>query len=228
MLSASSLFTFVVSSLLLFPVLTAAAPAADFAALTVIPYGRQSYDIATGLTVLADGGEVQDRERGISLAGAVVRLREGVFIELEQARARGDSGGDFGGGLSEVKAERIRLEPASQTLFAEGKVELVRGGLSASAERLRVFFEDGVLVAEEVRSEAPALSGRALVVDLHSGAALLVGPYRLEDGPLSLVSMREDDLLELDLAGAGDALGVTVSTEPDPQRVARLGAYLRQ
>jgi hypothetical protein len=69
MLSASSLFTFVVSSLLLFPVLTAAAPAADFAALTVIPYGRQSYDIATGLTVLADGGEVQDRERGISLAG---------------------------------------------------------------------------------------------------------------------------------------------------------------
>lgn len=200
--------------------LTASPPAlaADYAALTVSPYGRQSFDLATGVTVLADGGEVYDRERGVRLAGAVVRLQEGAFIELEDARAESAEGVAFG----EVRADFIRLDFAAQTLRAEGAVTLT-GDLNASAARLRVLFDAEVVVAEgEVSSQDPELAARALLFDLVSGTALLVGPYYFEDGPLRLTSERAEDLLEL----AFDEDGVRASTEIAPETVARLGPYL--
>lgn len=192
--------------------------AADFAALTVSPYGRQSFDIATGLTVLVDGGEVYDRERGVRLVGAVIRLQEGAFIELEDARAESAEGVAFG----EVRADFIRLDFAAQTLRAEGAVTLT-GDLNASAARLSILFDAEVVVAEgEVSSQDPELAARALLFDLISGTALLVGPYYFEDGPLRLTSERAEDLLELAFEGGG----VRASTEIAPETVARLGPYL--
>jgi hypothetical protein len=167
---------------------------ADFAALSVRPYGAQNLDLATGITTLPDGGELSYRDLEVTLAGSFVRFLEGEFVEVEEATVTGAFG--------RLEALALRFEVSSQTLQAQGGVRFTSaadsdaesssesgaaGDVALAAEMATVFLEQDVAVLEGgVTSSAPELRGARAFIDLAAPQALLVGPYTYQEGPVTL------------------------------------------
>ncbi len=151
----------------------------DFAALTVRPSGPEELDLTTGVTTLPQGGEISYREEGVTLVGSFIRYLEGDFIEVETAVVRGEFG--------MLEAPSLRFEFASQRLRAARGATFVGEALKLGANTTEIDLKGDVAVLSGgVTSTDPELSGEGALVDLTGQQALLVGPYRYQDGPFVL------------------------------------------
>lgn len=193
----------------------ATAPAATFAGLTITAYGEQEFDLATGLTTLTDGGEIRDRDTGVVLTGRVIRYRDDELVEAE--------GSEVTGNFGRIGAERVRIDVPASVLTAEGGLGFQRGDTTVTAGGLTYYAEtDVLLLTGAVEGSEPAFTASALALDGESGAIVLVGPYRYQDGPFTLTSESSDALLQLTPTEDGYAVASQVSE----QVLARLRAYL--
>lgn len=185
-----------------------------YAALVITPYGEQIFDLATGVTTLPQGGEVIDRDGKVVLAGQQLRYRQGVFVEALSARVEAEA--------FVLIAENIYLDVPAQRLDAEGEVSFESPELGLMAERLSIdLVREQAVLNEVVSTREPLLAAATLVVVSDLSAALLVGPYRYQDGPLTLSSSEAGDLLELRWVAGEAGFSFTVTTEISEELLAR-------
>lgn len=165
-------------------------PTADaIARLTVVPHGDQSFDLLTGETTLPDGGVIVDTETGLRLDAAFVRYREGVFIEARNATAETADGS--------LAAPALRIDVPTLVATAPEGVRYVREGLELVAEAAELRFASELVRFERPSGASLDLEARALLLDIRTGDALLLGPYRFQNGPFVLTDDREDAALQL-------------------------------
>jgi hypothetical protein len=149
------------------------------AELTVVAYGAQRFDLATGRTVLDAGGEVTDRASGVRLVAAWIAYVDGASLEAHDATIEG--------AIGRVAAARVEIDLAQGRMIADGGVTIERAGIRAAAERLGLDGPAGLVwLAGAVRADAPVLSADVIWIDVADGRIVLVGPYRFADGPLTL------------------------------------------
>ena len=173
-------------------------------------------DLATGVTTLPQGGEIVDEESGVTLSGSLVTYKEGDYVEVTD--------GEVTGGFGFLAAPTVRLDLTEQTLGATGGVTFEGEGLALRSDTLTLYLEPDIAVAAGgLTSETPALQAAALLVDLQQNAALVVGPYRYENGPLVLQSEAAD---LLGLAWGATETDFEASTAIDPALQTRLEPYL--
>lgn len=183
----------------------------EFAALTITPAGAELFDIATGITTLPDGGKVVDAERELILQSGFIRFEEGKFIETESTEVTGKFG--------TLTADALRIDLKQNTITAEGELTLNNQTLSVTADVLTLFLEPNVArLAGNVQSAAPEFETKALLLKLDEPDALLVSPYRFQDGSLTLEQSGQDTLLQLHQEQGADGAEVynpstTVSAE---------------
>ncbi len=181
--------------------------AGDFAALSVQPYGDQVIDIATSITTLPDGGEVIDRDSGVSLTGAFVRYQEGVFVEASGAEVTGDFG--------TIAAPEIYLDIDEGVLRASAGVLLLAKDISVNTDALTLYLDAGMAVASgNVVGQKPPLESATLLIDITQETALLLGPYVYQDGPITLRgnAATEQLLLSWTAAASGESVRFEAST----------------
>jgi hypothetical protein len=162
---------------------------APVARLSVIPDGEQRLDLSTGETVLADGGTIVDAATGLELEAETIRYVEGAWIEAEEASA------STGGGV--LTAPALRIDLPGRTATAPQGVQYALNGLSLTAASALLRFDPDLVRFERPRADDPVLEGRALLLDVRTGDAILLGPYRFEDGPFTLRDERGEALLQL-------------------------------
>jgi hypothetical protein len=191
----------------------AGAPEADadsFAQLSVIAYGAQRFDLATGFTELSDGGEVIDRGTGVRLAAPWLRYAEGDRLEASDALVHGAFG--------ELTAAKLTLDMARRELRAEGGVRLVTPHGAVSAQTL-AFDADGgwVLVRGDIRSEDVDLTAAAVWFEVAGGRLVLLPPYLYVDGPVTLQADGDGAPLQLtpELHDDGTLAGFDATTRLD-------------
>jgi len=186
------------------------------AELEVKAYGRQRIDLATGRTILEDGGELIERGSGVRLVASWIAYAEGVDVDARDARIEGD--------LGRVDAPRVAIDLGLGRLTASGGVVWRRAGLEVSGERL--WFDAVAAVVGllgSVEALEPDASAAEVWIDLGSGRVLLVGPYRYADGPLVLRG-GEDGALQLDAVEIETGVVYDASTEVDEDWLATVAA----
>jgi hypothetical protein len=192
---ARAVATLVAAVLLALPVLAQDRPAGSdptedaVARLTVVPSGEQSFDLLTGETTLPEGGTILDTGTGLRLDAAFIRYREGAYIDAQDARAA-TAGGD-------LVAPALTIDVPSLVALAPEGVRFQRDGLMVVATSAELRFGSELARFDAPAGDDPELSARALLLDLRSGDALLLGPYRFRDGPFTLSDEREDAALQL-------------------------------
>ena len=159
------------------------------ARLTVVPTGEQNFDLLTGETTLPQGGTILDTRTGLRLEAAFIRYREGAYIEAQDATA------DTAGGR--LVAPTLSIDVPSLVAVAPDGVRFVRDGLAVHAAAAQLRFGPELARFDAPAGDEPELSARALLLDLRSGDALLLGPYRFQDGPFTLSDEREDAALQV-------------------------------
>ena len=198
---------------------TAAAQADPFAGLTVVPFGEQTFDIATGRTTLSEGGEVIDRVTGVVLTAPFIVLQEGVFIEAQEVEVTGVFG--------TFQASNLLVDLESSVVRAEGNLRITIEATTVHGELLEYFATPGVLrMSGGVVGDNPGFEATSIIVDFSQGTALLVGPYVFEDGPFILRSNLEGSLLELTSVDLDGVPTFDAATEVNPESLARLELYL--
>jgi hypothetical protein len=207
-----------VASALALP-LAGAAPVgnpADFAALTIRPNGPEELDLATGVTTLPEGGTVSYKDEGVTLSGTFIRYLEGEFIEIEGATVEGVFGS--------LSAPQLRFVVASQRLEAVAGARFKGEALELEAKTITLHLEDDIAVlAGGVLSREPDLTSERAVVDTAANQALLIGPYRFQNGPVTLRGEAGKQLaLTWDEAGA-----VSAGTAIAPDVQSRFAPYLK-
>jgi len=207
----------VVAALLM--VLGYAVAAAPFAALTVTPAGRQTYDITTGVTTLPDGGTITDQETGVALQAASIRYQEGAYIEAV--------GVSVAGAFGTIAAESVRIDLLEGVLWAEGALALEREGLVVRAGRLRYDALQQVAVFDGgVSGTAPGFEADRLLLDARSGDVLLDGRYRFESGLFTMTSPEAGGRLELRFRLLDGQPSYDAATEVRPEVLERFAAFL--
>ena len=204
---------------LLFALLSSLAWAGNFAALTIRPFGAQAFDLSTGVTTLADGGSVIDLENNVRMQGTFIRYLEGSFVELHEAEAEGSFG--------VLQAGLLHLDLETLVISASAEVRLQSDTtIDVQAESVHIHLSPDIAVVRgEVRGVAPQLQGASMLVDMAQRQALLIGPYHYNDGPVTLRSQREGELLSLQW-GDAEAEGLVASTNVAEAMRSRLLAYL--
>lgn len=166
------------------------------ARLTVVPNGEQSFDLLTGETTLSEGGTILDTETGLRLDAAFVRYLEGAYIEAEEATAV-TAGGT-------LVATTLSIDVPTLVARAPDGVRFERAGLTVMAVAAELRFGPELARFDAPAGDDPELSAEALLLDLRSGDALLLGPYRFQDGLFTLSDEREDAVLQLRPVTAAD------------------------
>lgn len=201
-------------------VLALAAAQAAVAELTVTAYGEQRFDLASGRTVLVDGGEVTDRASGVHLRAEWIAYVEGERLEARSATVDGP--------LGVLRAPVVEIDLVVGRVLASEGVTLERAGLVATAARLGYDATTGLAwLAGEVRASAPDAAAAEAWIDVHDGRLLLVGPYRFSDGLFTLEG-GADARLQLDPL-PDDLAGYDARTDVDAElsaRVAEVAASL--
>jgi len=186
------------------------------AELEVKAYGRQRIDLATGRTILEDGGELIERGSGVRLVASWIAYAEGVDVDARDARIEGD--------LGRIDAPRVVIDLGLGRLTASGGVVWRRAGLVVSGERLWFDAEAGVIgLLGGTEAQEPDASANEVWIDLASGRVLLFGPYRYADGPLVLRG-GEDGALQLDAVETDDGVVYDASTVVDADWLATVAA----
>jgi hypothetical protein len=181
------------------------APAAE---LTVTAFGRQQFDLASGRTVLLDGGALVDRRSGVRMEAAWVSYAEGVDILARDARLAGD--------LGQVEATEVAIDLVGGRLWAAGGVVWTREGFEVRGDALRFDVEAGIagLVGDVVATSPQAAAAEAWV-EIAGGRVLLLGPYRFVDGPFVLRG-EAGSALQLDLVETPTGPGYDARTDVEP------------
>lgn len=193
--------------------------AEPFASLTVTPSGRQQFDIATGVTVLPDGGVITDQSTGVELHAAYIEYLADAFVHASGARVNGDFG--------VVTADSLSLDLTSGVLDATGGLSLEREGLAVSAGSLVYYAGRQVAVFQGgVVATGPAFEADALYLDVASGDALLVGQYRFQDTLFTMTSPEVGGHLELRLVVVDGLPSYDAATEVRPELLARFEGLL--
>jgi len=159
------------------------------ARLTVVPYGEQRFDLLSGETTLPDGGTIVDTETGLRLEASFIRYLEGEYIEAQDARADTANG--------RLTAPTLSIDVPNLLAVAPAGVTFEREGLEVVAEGAELRFGPQLARFERPSGEQLGLEAVALLLDLVSGDALLLGPYRFQDGPFTLSDDREGSVLQL-------------------------------
>lgn len=168
------------------------------AELTVVAYGAQRVDLASGRTILEDGGELVDRGSGVRLTAAWIDYLEGVEVVAREVR--------FEGGFGRVEAGELVIDLVNARLWADGGVVMWHGALALAAASLWFAVESGVVgLVGEVEASAPEASASEAWIELATGRVLLLGPYRFADGPLVLTGDGEA-ALQLDAFEVADGV----------------------
>ena len=187
--------------------------------LTVVPFGEQTFNIATGLTTLPQGGEITDRVSGVVITAPFIELQQGVFIKAETVEASGEFG--------IVQASEFYIDFESSVIIAEGEVTLSKDATAIHSEQLFYFVDTKILrLSGGVVGESPAIEAEAIILEFSSGIALLVGPYTFTDGVFTLSSVIENSLLELVTVENEGSSIFQAATEVDPENLARFKEYL--
>ncbi|MDR9392437.1 MAG: hypothetical protein RI554_10460 [Trueperaceae bacterium] len=159
------------------------------ARLTVVPDGPQRLDLATLVTELPEGGRIVDAETGLALDAERIRFLEGAFVEADGVSAELEA--------ARFDAPRLEVDLAAGRAVAPDGVAYVGAGLEVSATSARIVFGPDLVRFDAPRARRPDLEARALLVDVASGAAWLLGPYRYAEGLLTLRDDREDAILQI-------------------------------
>jgi len=147
--------------------------------LEVTAYGRQRIDLASGRTVLEDGGELIERGSGVTLVAAWIAYAEGIEVTAREASIEGDVG--------HIEAPRVAIDLIAERLTASGGVAWRREGLRVTGETLWFDVDAGVVgLLGGVEASEPGASAVEAWIELAGGRVLLVGPYAYADGPLVL------------------------------------------
>jgi hypothetical protein len=193
--------------------------AESFAALTVTPFGQQQFDIATGISTLAAGGQIIDKETNLKLEASFVRYLEGGFIEATGSTVMGKFG--------TLTAESLYVDVAAQSISASGELHFLYSNLNLTANALNIYLTPDVAVLEgNVQSANPNFSVNKLVIYLKTQQALLVSPYVYQNGPLTLQQDAAGELLQLLPEGSGESLSYNASTIISEEILAVLGSFL--
>jgi len=186
------------------------------AELEVTAYGRQRIDLASGRTVLDDGGELIERASGVRLAAAWIAYTEGVEVSAREASIDGD--------LGLVAAPLVVIDLIAGRLTASGGVTWQRAGLEVTGETL--WFDDDAGIVGlwgGVEAVEPEASAAEVWIELANGRVLLVGPYAYADGVLVLRGGEGADL-QLDANDAGEGVSYDANTAVDADLRAAVGA----
>ncbi|MDZ7707492.1 MAG: hypothetical protein U5J97_06275 [Trueperaceae bacterium] len=132
---------------------------------------------------------ITDTETGLRLDAGFVRYREGAFIEARDATADTADGS--------LVAPELRIDVPTLIATAPAGVRYVRDGLELVAASAELRFGPELVRFEHPTGASLDLEARALLLDLRTGDALLLGPYRFQDGPFILSDDREDAVLQL-------------------------------
>ncbi len=209
----------VIALALLFVLGAGAAAQSPFAALSVVPKGRQVLDITTGVTVLPEGGYVIDQQTGVTLDAQHIRYLDGAFIEASQVSVSGSFG--------DLKAESLRIDIPEAHLSANGELSLERGELLLTAERMHYYASDQVAEFDgSVASTSPAFAADRALLDTLSGHVLLLGRYRFDGGFLTLASPDEGGRLELRLRADAEIVTYDASTDVGEDLIERFKSRL--
>lgn len=177
------------------------------AELEVTAYGRQRIDLASGRTILEDGGELIERGSGVRLVAAWIAYAEGIEVSARDVAIDGDIG--------LVVAPLVVIDLAAGRLTASGGVAWRREGLQVTGETLWFAADAGVVgLLGGVEAVEPDASAAEVWIELASGRVLLVGPYAYADGPLVLRG-GADASLQLDVSGIGEGVVYDASTAVD-------------
>ena len=203
-------------SLLLFTSLTFA----QFAALNLKPKGESLYNINTDVTTWPQGGEIIDKARGIKLVAEFVEYQEGVYIKAKNAQAEG-----FFGVLN---TPELNLDATTNIITSTGGISLNQGGLNLSADTLRLYLDQSIVVLSgNVSNQAPSFQTAHLVIKIGAGYALLVSPFTYQDGALNLSKSSVGSLIQLNQTKEADeSFTYSISTTLDETVNNELSPYV--
>lgn len=177
------------------------------AQLEVTAYGRQSIDLASGRTVLEDGGELVDRASGVRLVARWIAYLEGSEVAARDVAITGD--------LGAVDAPLVDIDLAAGSLTATGGVAWQREGLRVTGETLWFDGDAGIVgLLGGIEAVEPDASAAEVWIELATGRVLLVGPYAYADGPLVLRGGPGAGL-QLDASDADEGVVYDASTVVD-------------
>ena len=172
--------------------------AQTFATLTVIPYGNQTFDLATGITTLTEGGEIVQAKTDLVLKAEYVRYLEGAFIEA--------SGSTITGKFGQIQADKLYVDIQADRITSSGDVTLSYNDLFIRTNQLQIFLEPDIAVLEgDVVSEKPEFTAASLVLDLNSEDALLLSPYEYKNTPFTLKQQDAGGFLQLSRKESSEA-----------------------
>ena len=192
---------------------------APFAALTVTPAGRQTFDISTGVTTLPDGGTITDQETGVTLKAAAITYLDGVYIDASAVSVAGSFGS--------VVADAVRIDLVEGVLTAEGSLALERDGLTVTAGTLRYDALMQVAVFDGgVTGTQPGFETDRLLLDARTGDVLLDGHYRYQGELFTMSSPEEGGRLELRFQLIDGHASYDAATEVRPDLLERFAAFL--
>lgn len=196
----------------------------SFASLTISAAGDEEFDIATGITTLADGGEVRDRDSSIVLTAPWIRYQVDEFIDTRDATVQGPFG--------TVTGEEVFVDIEAGRLSASGSLQLSSRNLLVSGEELTYHADVGVVDVEgNVTATDPVFTARRVLYHTRSGTVLLVGPYSFDDGFMQLSASSADSLLELrrpaEEPAEGEEFFFEVSSTPRPETLALFGSWVQ-
>lgn len=195
--------------------LTASSLDDAIARLTVLPAGEQTFDLLTGVTTLPAGGTVVDQETGLRLVADHIRYVEGEYIEARGARAETEAG--------TLTATSLRIDVPTLTAHATEGIAFERPGLRFEATSAEYAFADSLVRFDRPTGQDPGIEAAALLLAVDSGDALLLGPYRYQQGLFTLSDDRADAALQLRPVAAEDGTpGYRAANEVDPDLWARV------
>jgi hypothetical protein len=190
------------------------------AALTVKPAGEQNLDLSTNITTLPQGGEIIDKERGLTLTATFITYKEGEFIEA--------TGGTSEGPFGILQAPELRLEVATDTITATGGISLSKDGLALTSDSLTLELKTSIAVLSgNVKNTAPAFETAAVVMKVGAGYAILASPFDYQDGLMQLAQKTPGSLLQLkQIENEDGTFSYNVSTTLDKTINTELTPYL--
>lgn len=196
--------------------------AAQFAALSIEPYGDSVYDLATGVTTLPQGGVIRDNAHDLSIDATYIEYVEGDYISAREAKMA----------TEEVRfaAERMRYLPGREEVRLEGGVRFDSDRIEGlTAERGWIDLKAGVAVVDgSVRAAAPELTAARLVADYRAGEVLLVAPYTYQDAQLGVTLRGQNPEKPLYLRFDAETGEVRASSQLPPEVAERLLPYAKK
>lgn len=194
--------------------------AQSFAALSIEAFGRQSYDIATNITHLPDGGRIIDEVNKLVLNASEISYHQGVFIKASEATIQGEFGA--------LSSPYLEIDLPSQTLTGDS-IALSYKNLALSAKHILLFLGPNIArLEDEVISLDPSFVANSLIINLKTGFGILLSPFSYQNGPLVLKQESSDKNLQLSPSENADgSLSYQASSIIDPSLLESFRPYLK-